>query len=657
MIAASLAWGVWVVSRRGGRALVGYATLLGANLVLVVTMIGTGNTQGARFFIAVGGFIMLVIVPSLLRALTRRAMSAERFGLALRLSRVRELLQPGAGGSREREMLSALALARQGRTQEAIGMLEGWGARGGPERLLEAQEQIVALLSMERRFPDAIAYGEALGPAATRRPVLCAGLVRAYAEVGNLGRAAELLERLETGPAGTDASATELVNQARLFFLAQVGEADALAYLLSPNSGFLPSMPAKVRAYWRGVALMRAGRVDAARAELLRAQALAGSDEERLRAAVRERIAAGPGEPASEDIVRFARGVALRARVHRGLPHGSIRRVAPLTVGLGVLLIALTALIEIGGSSGDLWSLIRAGGLFRPAVGEGDWWRLVSATFLHGGWLHLGLNVYALIMFGRFVEPLYGTARFFVLYVASGVIGFWASFRFSATPLSVGASGSIFGLLGAAIAILLARRGHWPEGWRRSTLGTFAFLAAINIYIGFKLPMIDNAAHLGGFASGLVLGVLLVPGGLLGSGVAASWVVAILTTGSLLAVACGAIGTLRTDSKTLLTRLPARTSQLGSVLLRHPGYWSVIPRPEQALIDPAGGEGWLGAGDPRDAARKPRRALWGDDIDFEVSCLRLAVGPTFCMRYPASARAAYLPVLSALASTSRPAPR
>ena len=659
LIAFSLALGILVVTRRAGRAMAGYAALLGVNLMLVLMLIGTGRFSGPAFWIAVGCFSLLVLVPSALRALQYRALAADRFDWALRLAWLRELVQPGAGVSREREMLSAVALARQGQTQAAIDHLESWAGRGGRGRLFEAQEQIVAILMMERRFEDAIAYGEALGPQAVNRPLLCAGLVRAYAEVGDLERSADAQRRLEAGPAGTDPGASDVLNQARLFFLAHVGEAEAVASLIGPGSGFLPALSEKSRAYWRGVALMRAGRVDSARAELLRAQAIAGPDEERFRAAIRERIAAGPGEAAPEDVTRLAREVALRARVHRGVPRGGrMLRVAPITVGLGIVLALIWLLVEIGGSSADSWTLIRAGAHFRPAVGAGDLWRLVSATFLHGGLLHLALNVYALFAFGRFVERLYGSTRFFVLYMASGVTGFVASFVFGRAPLSVGASGGIFGMLGAAIAILLVRRARWPEGWRRGMLMNFALLAAINVAIGFTMPIIDNAAHLGGLATGVALGVLLVPDGVLGSGGLARAIVTASAALALAAVGYGAAGTLRANPATLLTRLPTRTSQLGAVLLRHPDYWFVERRgAEEALIDLSGAVGFLaGHADPTEAQREIARELPKDeDSPFELACRRLAAGPTFCLRFSTSGRVAYLPLLATLAATSRAA--
>lgn len=658
LVALSLVGGVFVASRRG-RAAAGYAVLLGANLLLVLMLIGTGRVRGLQFWLAIGSFGLLVVVPWVLRAAQYRLLAADRSRAALAMARVREILQPGAGVAREREMLVAVALAREGRTQAAIDHLEAWAARGGRGRLLEAQEQIVAIFLMERRFADAIAYGEALGGAG-ERPLLLAGLVRAHVEVGDLVRAAEALRRLESWPGVSQTGAADLINQARLHFLAHAGEAEAVASLLASGSGFLPGLSEKSRAYWRGVACMRAGRVDSARAELLRAQAMAGPDEDRFRAAIRACIVAGPGEPASRDVSRFAREVGLRARMHRAVPRGGrLTRVAPITTGMAALCALAWVLVEVAGSSTDPWTLIAAGGHFRPAVAAGESWRLVSATFLHFGVLHLVVNVYALLSFGAVVERLYGPTRFFVLYVASGVVGFAASFLYGRAPMSVGASGCVFGMLGAAIAILLLRRGHLPEGWRRGTLASFAFMAAINAGIGFVVPMIDNAAHLGGLAAGLALGTLLVPG-VMGSGDLVRAAVGALVLVAASAVGWAAVGVLTADSTRLLTRLPTRGERLGPVEIDAPDYWMrVVDGGEPALLDPAGAVAALaGDEDPREAERTiaagiSARTGDGDAAAFEIGCRRLAAGPTLCMRFPRSGRTSYLPLLDAMTRTAR----
>ncbi|PYQ56828.1 MAG: rhomboid family intramembrane serine protease [Acidobacteria bacterium] len=147
------------------------------------------------------------------------------------------------------------------------------------------------------------------------------------------------------------------------------------------------------------------------------------------------------------------------------------------------------------------------GANFGPAIRAGEYWRLVTSMFLHGGLLHLALNGWALFQLGSLLELLMGSPRMLLIYFGSGIAGSLASATFTQKP-SVGASGAIFGLLGALIAFLLRRRGALtPQG--KSILMQLVGWAAINVFFGFSTPGIDNSAHLGGGAAGLLLGFLL----------------------------------------------------------------------------------------------------------------------------------------------------
>jgi rhomboid protease GluP len=144
---------------------------------------------------------------------------------------------------------------------------------------------------------------------------------------------------------------------------------------------------------------------------------------------------------------------------------------------------------------------------YGPAIQAGQYWRLVTSMFLHGGLLHLALNAWALFQLGSLVELLMGSPRMLLVYFVTGIAGSLASATFTKAP-SVGASGAIFGLLGALIAFLLRRRGALtPQG--KSILMQLVGWAVINVIFGFSIPGIDNSAHLGGGAAGLLLGFLL----------------------------------------------------------------------------------------------------------------------------------------------------
>lgn len=135
----------------------------------------------------------------------------------------------------------------------------------------------------------------------------------------------------------------------------------------------------------------------------------------------------------------------------------------------------------------------------------GRWWTLLTAIYLHGDVLHILFNVLWIRQLGPAVEELYGPARFFVIFTVSGVAGFVVS-NFVGVPLTVGASGSIFGLLGAMVAFGQRRGGVFGAMMLRQ-YGQWALLLFV---LGFFMGgVVNNFAHAGGFAGGLGAGLML----------------------------------------------------------------------------------------------------------------------------------------------------
>jgi rhomboid protease GluP len=177
-------------------------------------------------------------------------------------------------------------------------------------------------------------------------------------------------------------------------------------------------------------------------------------------------------------------------------------RRTPVTT---LLLISIAVVYVLQWVTGG--QLTEIGANYGPAVREGQYWRLVTSMFLHGGFFHLALNGWALFQLGSLFETWLGSPRLLLVYFATGLAGSLASAWFTQAP-SVGASGAIFGLMGALIAFLLRRRAALtPEG--KSILMQLVAWAAINVYFGLSDPQIDNSAHLGGCAAGLLLGFVL----------------------------------------------------------------------------------------------------------------------------------------------------
>lgn len=186
------------------------------------------------------------------------------------------------------------------------------------------------------------------------------------------------------------------------------------------------------------------------------------------------------------------------------IPHARFTTVMILMVNS--VLFAATVLSEMQQGRGDAVlslngrTLFQFGAKWTQAIVLGQWWRLVTAGFLHGGLLHILMNSWALMDLGAQVEEIYGSARLLVFYFVATVCGFFAS-TFWSSSLSVGASAGIFGLIGAMIA--LGVRHNNPLG--SAIRGLYIRWAIYGLLFGL-LPglQIDNAAHIGGLAGGFV---------------------------------------------------------------------------------------------------------------------------------------------------------
>jgi rhomboid protease GluP len=182
------------------------------------------------------------------------------------------------------------------------------------------------------------------------------------------------------------------------------------------------------------------------------------------------------------------------------------RRIPGTSLLLAAIAVVFVLEIAEGGSE-NAQVLYRLGANIPDTFAQGQWWRLVAAMFLHIGFLHLVLNGWALFQLGSLFEVLLGTMPMLGVYFVTGIASSLASVVFT-HGLSAGASGAIFGLLGALVTFLLRhRRALMPSG--RSLLTQLLGWAALNVVMGFTTPGIDNAGHLGGCAVGLLLGLML----------------------------------------------------------------------------------------------------------------------------------------------------
>jgi rhomboid protease GluP len=167
--------------------------------------------------------------------------------------------------------------------------------------------------------------------------------------------------------------------------------------------------------------------------------------------------------------------------------------------------VAVSALAILFPESGLLELLAKD----NEAIRQGELWRLLTAGLVHGGVLHLAMNMMVLNDVGRLVESLFGARKFLVLLWASVLGGSLASFATNPNP-SVGISGGLFGLVGAMLAVGLRHRRRLPPPVRRMLVRGPVELIVLNLALGFAArSIIDNSAHLGGLVTGFALALAL----------------------------------------------------------------------------------------------------------------------------------------------------
>ena len=187
----------------------------------------------------------------------------------------------------------------------------------------------------------------------------------------------------------------------------------------------------------------------------------------------------------------------------------SLRCATIVLIALNVLVFLMMVLQGVPVFSPTADSVLRWGADYGPLTLHGQWWRMVVSTFLHFGLIHLLFNMFVLLNIGLFMENLAGRIPFITLYLVCGLGGSAASLAWHPSLVSAGASGAIFGLYGALLGFLLRHRGSIPaESLASLRKGALTFIG-YNLLYGLR-PGVDMAAHLGGLATGFLLGLFLI---------------------------------------------------------------------------------------------------------------------------------------------------
>lgn len=563
------------------------------------------RAMGIAGAIGVGTGTCLLVLGPLVRGLGRRFAAAERLGIARRLLDIAELLAPGSGVADEKALIGAMQEIRDGHIEQTVDALNAAKGRAPAEARLAIDERIAMLYLAAYRWSDAIAHAEAnlfgampelpadppidppIDPNDAEdsreraRPVLplrrvlgvappvWVELLGAYGRTGDLDRAAQMLARLEDACEGRD-EAGVWIHRARLMFLALAGRTASVQTLVQPRQA--RHMSAAARTYWLAVAHEHNGERVAATAAYEKARGRSRGRPRDLIEQALAKLAKNDGVPVT--LSDEANAVVARVEAAPLPPQVRVptapRAYATWSLTGAMLLVAAIITLAIGPTN-DVGVLMRAGAMVRGLVDGGEWWRIFSCVFVHVGGLHLLVNAIGMAFVGKITEELFGTARTFALFAVAGFAGAVASYLASPAGISAGASGALFGLLGAVFVELTWHRQRYRAAWKRGMWGGLAVVIVAQIGYGFLYPVIDQWAHGAGLVAGSVAGAILSPH--------ARWAKAGLQLGRAVAVVALAfivLTTIRVARRSVdesFRRLPRYPQMVSGVSITAPAAW------------------------------------------------------------------------------------
>lgn len=178
-------------------------------------------------------------------------------------------------------------------------------------------------------------------------------------------------------------------------------------------------------------------------------------------------------------------------------------------IALNSIVYLFSAFLSQSLTDMDMQTLVNMGALYGPyTVQDGEWWRLFTSMFLHGGMTHLLMNMFSLYLVGRAAEIYFDAKAYLSIYLFSGLLGGLVSLYMHPASVGVGASGAIFGVFGALAGFFLAHRDKFASH-SKAFMKDFSIIIGINLFIGFSIPSVDVSAHSGGLLVGIIGGFVL----------------------------------------------------------------------------------------------------------------------------------------------------
>jgi rhomboid protease GluP len=492
--------------RRGGTY---RAWRLASIAVLLVTVIAWFVNREMAGFVGGGAWLALLVVPAIGLRKSAEMASHQRYAAARRWAWALRFLHPGASLRLQVELFRALELARRGNVSSALAALAP--LRNNHTNV--GRQAVAQSFRLRGEWTNLVGWIRSEVPAAIRRNDFA--LMPIYLRaLGETGARDELVLEF-----GTMLAAANPVPQPAWSYHSSLLMVLAFSGRLRAHSdgAVLRKQPRDLREFWLGTDEFAAGEIAAGCARLEKLQTTTA--DQLLRAEIAQRLASG-NEIANSELLPPT--FALLHRIERS--DGD--RPVPGAFGSGTFQPTLVVLIIIalniamflaelrwGGSTSPL-TLHRLGALEPWAIRYGgQYWRLVTALFLHYGPLHLVFNLYALFVIGPGLERAIGSVRFALYYLLAGLgssvgVLLLRMFDFSRPEQLVGASGCVMGLVGVWAGYLVR---HRHEAFAGRRLQNIVLIVVIQTAFDLSTPQISMAAHLSGLATGLVLGLLISP--------------------------------------------------------------------------------------------------------------------------------------------------
>lgn len=369
------------------------------------------------------------------------------------------------------------------------------------------------------------------------RPNIPAGLIysmiRIYSEYGNFKKAVKCLKYLDSYYHDIHHRPMNL-NMYLIFYALSGCEENFNALLRKyPKMQRMPTLP-----YWRAILLLKKGEVDIATAMLRAYLSKIPTEHIRLKKYINHIIAnpeiytkkpedtdeyaetLRPEETPEEMIIRETVPREENFKSSNVFIYNEKKRISATFVlcAFVVVITLLQFIIMLPKSLSEflflegrlIYDYIRVGGINTQLINEGQWIRFIIPILLHGDWVHLIFNIYGLFILGRLVERSFGKHQLIFIFLFSGIIGNLLTYIFHIGEVGVGASGGVFGVLGAFIVYILWRRKDFDKTVFKRLMFNFAIIIGINVFYGLSNPEINNLAHFGGFVGGVIASLVYI---------------------------------------------------------------------------------------------------------------------------------------------------